>query len=53
MERVRALMRGVALYSAQVAALYDSPLSEGRKVSELARYIARRDITVPIGTPAT
>lgn len=37
--RVRVLMRGVALYSAQVAALHDSPLSDDRKISELARYV--------------
>jgi hypothetical protein len=37
--RVRVLMRGVALYSIQITSLYDSPLSEDRKISELARYM--------------
>lgn len=37
--RVRVLMRGVALYSMQITSLYDSPLSEDRKISELARYV--------------
>ena len=36
---IRALLRGVGLYSMQVVALYDSPLSEERKISELARYL--------------
>jgi hypothetical protein len=37
--RVRVLMRGVALYSIQITSLYDSPLSEDQKISELARYV--------------
>jgi hypothetical protein len=37
--RVRVLMRGVALYSMQITSLYDSPLSEKRKITELARYM--------------
>ena len=36
---IRTLMRGVGLYSTQVVALYDSPLPEDRKISELARYL--------------
>jgi hypothetical protein len=36
---IRDLMRGVGLYSTQVVSLYDSPLSESRKISELARYL--------------
>ena len=37
--RVRMLMRGIAFYSTQVASLYDSPVPEERKISELARYM--------------
>lgn len=37
---IRSLLRGVGLYSMQVVALYDSPLSEDRKISELARYLS-------------
>lgn len=36
---IRTLLRGVGLYSTQVVSLYDSPLSEDRKISELARYM--------------
>jgi len=36
---IRRLMRGIGLYSTQVVALYDSPLSEDRKISELASYL--------------
>jgi hypothetical protein len=36
---IRALLRGIGLYSMQVVALYDSPLPEDRKISELARYL--------------
>ena len=35
----RTLMRGVALYSTQVVSIYESPLAEDRKSSELARYL--------------
>jgi hypothetical protein len=35
----RALMRGVALYSTQIVSIYGSPLSESRKVAELAEYM--------------
>jgi hypothetical protein len=37
--RVRLLMRGITFYSTQVAALYEAPLPEERKVQELARYM--------------
>jgi len=37
--QVRVLMRGVALYSSQIVALYQSPLPEERKIAELARYM--------------
>jgi hypothetical protein len=36
---IRGLLRGVGLYSAQVVALYGSPLPEDKKISELARYM--------------
>jgi len=36
---LRDLLRGIGLYSTQVVALYDSPLAEDRKISELARYM--------------
>jgi hypothetical protein len=36
---VRLLMRGITFYSTQVAALYEAPLPEERKVQELARYM--------------
>lgn len=36
---VRTLMRGIAFYSTQVAALYEAPMPEDRKVVELARYM--------------
>jgi hypothetical protein len=36
---VRVLMRGITFYSTQVAALYEAPMSEDRKVLELARYM--------------
>jgi hypothetical protein len=35
----RALMRGVALYSTQIVSIYGSPISESRKVAELAAYL--------------
>lgn len=37
--KVRVLMRGITFYSTQVAALYEAPMSEERKVQELARYM--------------
>jgi hypothetical protein len=37
--RARMLTRGVALYSSQIVAVYQSPLSEEKKISELARYM--------------
>jgi len=43
--QVRVLMRGVAFYSSQVVSLYDSPLPEERKISELARYM--KEIITP------
>jgi hypothetical protein len=36
---VRVLMRGITFYSTQVAALYEAPMTEERKVQELARYM--------------
>ncbi|MGH7742340.1 MAG: hypothetical protein ACRENS_10000 [Candidatus Eiseniibacteriota bacterium] len=36
---IRDLLRGVGFYSTQVVSLYDSPLPEQRKISELARYL--------------
>jgi hypothetical protein len=36
---VMELLRGVALYSTQVVSLYESSLSESRKVDELSRYV--------------
>jgi hypothetical protein len=36
---IRDLLRGVGLYSEQIVSLYESPLSETRKVSEMARYM--------------
>jgi len=38
-EPLMALLRGVALYSTQVVSLYEAPLSESRKLAELARYV--------------
>lgn len=37
--KVRLLMRGITFYSTQVAALYEAPMTEDRKVRELARYM--------------
>lgn len=39
MAPLRTVLRGVGFYSSQVVALYDSPLDESRKISELARYM--------------
>jgi len=36
---VRVLMRGITFYSTQVAALYEAPMPEERKVLELSRYM--------------
>jgi len=33
------LMRGVALYSTQIVSIYESPVPDSRRVSELARYL--------------
>ena len=35
----RDLMRGIATYSTQVVSIYESPISESRRCSELARYL--------------
>jgi hypothetical protein len=37
--KVRLLMRGITFYSSQVASLYEAPMPDARKVSELARYM--------------
>src|SRR5262249_26402530 len=35
----RDLMRGIAIYSTQIVSIYESPLPESRRCSEVARYL--------------